>query len=637
MRSPARLTTWHRNRSPASDIYALGTVLYEMLTGSHLFEADNYMGILVKQLYEQPRPPHELNPLITPELEAVVLRALEKDPTRHYQRPDELQQAVERAATLAGNATGRISSNPAVHLQQATHAAHSSPTQPDNPLLRSQTLPDASLSLPQPITQPTTRPFSARSQPPGARRSAMPLIVVLVLIILALAAGLSGVLYTQGLFGGRRVPATQGATAVVSTTGDKSGPTPSVVATIVPLTTTQTNCPATGQAHAAVMAQLVPGNRDSVVYIINEGTASNPTVATIMRHEIMPGLLTKTIEISKMPEAYISAAQLSQDGAWVLFVANIAGQSQLRLVRVDGQGLQTLYCAPAGQAISHIQWSFDQRTVVVNTGPTGSNQSATSTTGTPVYRVVVNTGPTGSNLGTTYLLDIISGDLQQELASPSNLFPQVWLDNTHVYMVGSVDGSNTQNIYLLDINKGAQQQTLQKIVTGTQNCGSFDSSYDSQLLLLSTCHLATPVGGGQSTPLGPTAITSQPALGGSAKTIQTLPQAVTMLRAVTNNTLLLLIENYSGDTSQNGLWEMNTDGTGLAQLSSDKNNTQSLCPFTQYAWSNVSRDNEYYALQEVDPKTNTYAMYYGSLGGGAPTQFNRVTGTQVLLVGWTGM
>src|SRR6266516_2913341 len=508
MRSPARLTTWHRNRSPASDIYALGTVLYEMLTGSHLFEADNYMGILVKQLYEKPRPPHELNPLITPELEAVVLRALEKDPTRRYQRPDELQQAVERAATLAGNATERISSNPAVHLQQATHAAHSSPTQPDNPLLRSQTLPDASLSLPQPITQPTTRPFSARSQPPGARRSAMPLIVVLVLIILALAAGLSGVLYTQGL---------------------------------------------------------------------------------------------------------------------------------LRLVRVDGQGLQTLYCAPAGQAISHIQWSFDQRTVVVNTGPTGSNQSATSTTGTPVYRVVVNTGPTGSNLGTTYLLDIISGDLQQELASPSNLFPQVWLDNTHVYMVGSVDGSNTQNIYLLDINKGAQQQTLQKIVTGTQNCGSFDSSYDSQLLLLSTCHLATPVGGGQSTPLGPTAITSQPALGGSAKTIQTLPQAVTMLRAVTNNTLLLLIENYSGDTSQNGLWEMNTDGTGLAQLSSDKNNTQSLCPFTQYAWSNVSRDNEYYALQEVDPKTNTYAMYYGSLGGGAPTQFNRVTGTQVLLVGWTGM
>jgi eukaryotic-like serine/threonine-protein kinase len=174
-------------------------------------------------------------------------------------------------------------------------------------------------------------------------------------------------------------------------------------------------------------------------------------------------------------------------------------------------------------------------------------------------------------------------------------------------------------------------------VASTQNCGSFDSSYDSQLLLLATCHLATPAGGGQPAPLGPTTITSQPASGGSAGTLQTLPQAVTMLRAVTTNTLLLLVENHSGDTSQNGLWEMNTAGTGLAQLSSDKNNTQSLCPFTQYAWSNVSRDNTYYALQEVDPKTNTYTMYYGSLGGGAPTQFNRVTGTQVLLVGWTGL
>ena len=235
------------------------------------------------------------------------------------------------------------------------------------------------------------------------------------------------------------------------------------------------------------------------------------------------------------------------------------------------------------------------------------------------------------------MLDVPSGAIEQELASQSNLIPQVWLDNTHVYMVGSVDGKNAQNIYLLDIEKGAQQQatTLQKIVTDTQHCGSFDTTYDSQLLLLSTCQLAPATGGGQPAPLGPSTLTSQPATGGSTTTVQTLPDAVTMLRAITKDTLLLLVENASGDTSHNGLWRMNTDGTGLAQLSSDTHNTQSLCPFTQYAWSNVSRDDEYYALQEVDPHTNTYNMYYGSMSGGAPTQFADITGTQLLLVGWT--
>jgi eukaryotic-like serine/threonine-protein kinase len=349
------------------------------------------------------------------------------------------------------------------------------------------------------------------------------------------------------------------------------------------------------------------------VYIVNEGSPAHPTAGTIKRHEIMPGFTTKGVEISKLPQAYISSAQLSQDGTWVLFVARIAGLSQLRLVRVDGQGLQTLYCAPTDQTISHIQWSFDQRTIIFTTSPIGSNQN------------------------TTYLLDVPSGTIEQELASQSNLIPQVWLDNTHVYMVGSVDGTNAQNIYLLDINKGAQQQatTLQKIITDTQHCGSFDTTYDSQQLLLGTCHLAAAAGGGQPAPIGPTTITSQSVSGGSATTVQTLPDAVTMLRAIANDTLLLLVENASGDTSHNGLWRMNTDGTGLAQLSSDTHNTQSLCPFTQYAWSNVSRDDEYYALQEVDPRTNTYNMYYGSMSGGAPTQFAGITGTQLLLVGWT--
>lgn len=113
-----------------------------------------------------------------------------------------------------------------------------------------------------------------------------------------------------------------------------------------------------------------------------------------------------------------------------------------------------------------------------------------------------------------------------------------------------------------------------------------------------------------------------------------------MLRTVSTTTLLLLIENYSGDSSQNGLWKMNIDGTGLTRLTTDPGtqSRQSLCPFTQYVWSNVSRDGTLYALQEHDPKTNTYNMYYGSLSGGAPFQFAGINdGTELLLAGWTSL
>jgi serine/threonine protein kinase len=101
--------------------------------------------------------------------------------------------------------------------------------------------------------------------------------------------------------------------------------------------------------------------------------------------------------------------------------------------------------------------------------------------------------------------------------------------------------------------------------------------------------------------------------------------------------LLLMIESYSGDTTHNGLWKMNIDGSGLTRLSTDSNHTQSLCLFTQYAWSNLSRDGKMYALQSLDPATATYNMYYGSLTDTTPTQFAGISNTELHLAGWTSI
>src|SRR5215471_202113 len=83
------------------DIYAVGCIMYHMLTGSVPFTADNFMGILTKHLLEAPVPPRKRRPdlEIPGEIEAICLRAMEKDRDKRY--PD--MDAFYRALGAAGD------------------------------------------------------------------------------------------------------------------------------------------------------------------------------------------------------------------------------------------------------------------------------------------------------------------------------------------------------------------------------------------------------------------------------------------------------------------------------------------------------------------------------------------------------
>ena len=92
--------------SAQSDLYAIGIVLYEMLTGAVPFDGDSAVTIALKQVSEPPLPPSRLNPSVTPELEAVVMRALAKQPDHRFSDADEFIAALEVARAGLGEPGG---------------------------------------------------------------------------------------------------------------------------------------------------------------------------------------------------------------------------------------------------------------------------------------------------------------------------------------------------------------------------------------------------------------------------------------------------------------------------------------------------------------------------------------------------
>jgi len=69
---------------PRSDVFSMGVMLYEMLTGQVPFTGANLLAAMNQRLVARPRPPRELAPEISPQLEAIVMRALERDPKARY-------------------------------------------------------------------------------------------------------------------------------------------------------------------------------------------------------------------------------------------------------------------------------------------------------------------------------------------------------------------------------------------------------------------------------------------------------------------------------------------------------------------------------------------------------------------------
>jgi serine/threonine-protein kinase len=83
---------------PRSDLYSLGIVLYEMLTGNVPFTGDTPVEIAMKHLSQIPEPPSKLRPEVPHDLDAVVMRALAKEPDQRYGSTEEMDADLARVA-----------------------------------------------------------------------------------------------------------------------------------------------------------------------------------------------------------------------------------------------------------------------------------------------------------------------------------------------------------------------------------------------------------------------------------------------------------------------------------------------------------------------------------------------------------
>jgi serine/threonine protein kinase len=85
-----------------ADIYSLGIILYELFTGKVPFTGDSAIGVGFMQMKEDPKPPREINPQISAEVERIILKALQKEPSARYSAVSELKSdlgyAISRPA-----------------------------------------------------------------------------------------------------------------------------------------------------------------------------------------------------------------------------------------------------------------------------------------------------------------------------------------------------------------------------------------------------------------------------------------------------------------------------------------------------------------------------------------------------------
>src|SRR5437763_6017153 len=160
-----------------SDLYSLGVVLYELLTGQVPFTGDTPLEIAMKHLSEPPKAPSELRPEVPHDLDLVVLRALAKDPSDRYESAEEMDTDLERV--LQGLPVGDETAAAATAVLSGAGAIAAAPT---SIIARP---PSATPQRPAPPGATPPAGYYGYEGPPRRRRPVWPWVLAVLLLAAA--------------------------------------------------------------------------------------------------------------------------------------------------------------------------------------------------------------------------------------------------------------------------------------------------------------------------------------------------------------------------------------------------------------------------------------------------------------------
>ncbi|OJY30828.1 MAG: hypothetical protein BGO98_29110 [Myxococcales bacterium 68-20] len=285
-----------------SDLYSMGIILYQLLTGRTPFLAETPLAVVLKQISATPEPPRTIYPGVHVGLEAVCMRALAKAKEERFQTARDMRAALKAAIEGGSNA---VSDTDAVLPGSSPREAESK-TLP-NPAVHT----GASQALPSNGTSQAT-PLLTALTAEDAPRSRVPVIVALVLVALVVG-GIAAVLAWKGedvLLDASAAPATGSATSLSL---DVKPPAPAAPASVSPEPASAVDAPAVPASAspepASAVEETAPASSGEATDAATTPRATpSATQTTAHEHEHEPVPAPEPQPTAAVPEPAPSAA-----------------------------------------------------------------------------------------------------------------------------------------------------------------------------------------------------------------------------------------------------------------------------------------------------------------------------------------